>query len=115
MSAGQRSVFGDQPPVAQPDLPPHEFEMVLLSAKGGHRIADKSNVAPAFRGKGGAHHKRIDMDTIHNDAHCEAFVSKGHANDTRLPSTHGRHCIEEVGNATEPLVDRPYQGLGSCL
>src|SRR5437667_8864632 len=45
MSAGQRSVFRDQSPVQQLDLPPHEFEMVLLSANGGHRVADEGNVA----------------------------------------------------------------------
>jgi hypothetical protein len=28
MSAGERSIFGDQSPVPQLDLPPHEFEMV---------------------------------------------------------------------------------------
>ena len=48
MSAGERSVFGDQSPVPQLDLPPHEFEMVLLSANGGHRITDEGNVAPIF-------------------------------------------------------------------
>jgi hypothetical protein len=48
MSAGERSVFGDQSPVPQLDLPPHEFEMVLLSANGGHCITDKGNVAPIF-------------------------------------------------------------------
>jgi hypothetical protein len=48
MSAGERSVFRDQSPVPQLDLPPHEFEMVSLSANGGHRITDKGNVAPIF-------------------------------------------------------------------
>src|SRR5882762_6431972 len=89
MGAGQRSVFGDQSPVPQLDLPPHEFEMVLLGANGGHRIADESNVAPTFCSKGGSYNKRIDMDTIDNDARCETFVSEGHANNAGLPGAHG--------------------------
>ena len=48
MSASERSVFGDQPPAPQLDPPPHEFEMVLPSANGGHCITDKGNVAPIF-------------------------------------------------------------------
>jgi hypothetical protein len=48
MSAGKRSVFGNKSPVPQLNLPPHEFEMVLPSANGGHCITDKGNVAPIF-------------------------------------------------------------------
>src|SRR5712691_243520 len=67
MSAGQRSVFGDQSPVQQLDPPPHQFEMVLVSANGGHRIADEGNVALIFCCKSGAYNERVDMDTVEND------------------------------------------------
>jgi hypothetical protein len=115
MSAGERSVFGDQSFVPQLDPPPHEVEMVLLNSNGGHRITDKSNVAPIFCRKGGSYKKRIDMDTVENDARRKTFVSKGYANNARFPGAHGGHRIKEVCNSTEPLVDGPYQGVGSCL
>src|SRR5258707_8717085 len=95
MSAGERSVFGDQSSVPQRDLPPHQFEMVLLSADGGHRIADEGNVARIFCAKGGPYNERIDMDTIENDARCETFVGKGHANDASFPGAHGGRGIEK--------------------
>jgi len=115
MSAGERTVFGDQSPGPQPYLPAHKFEMVLFSANGGHRITDKGNVAPIFCRKGGPYNERIDMDTIENDARCETFIGKGHTNNARFPGAHGGHCIEEVCNSTKPLVDGPYQNVGSRL
>src|SRR6266576_5311727 len=115
MSAGQRSVFGDQSPIQQLDLPPHEFEMVLLSANGGHRVADEGNVALIFCYKCGPYNQRIDMDTVENDAGCETLVGKGHADNARLPGAHGRHCIEDVCNSTEPVVDGSCQGIGIRL
>jgi hypothetical protein len=42
------------------------------------------------------------MDTVENDARCETFVGKGHANNTGFAGAHGGHCIEEVCNSTKP-------------
>src|ERR1700676_1778806 len=89
--------------------------MVLLCAHCGHRVTDKGNVAPIFGCKGRPHNDWIDMDTVENDARCETFVGKGHANNTRFAGAHGGHCIEEVCNSTKPLVDGPYQSVGSRL
>src|ERR1700686_2166686 len=55
------------------------------------------------------------MDTVENDARGETFIGKGHANNTRLPGAHGGHCIEEVCNSAEPLVDCRCQTVGSRL
>jgi hypothetical protein len=41
--------------------------MVLLSTNGGHRITDKSNVAPIFGRKDDPYKKWIDKDTVEND------------------------------------------------
>src|SRR6266581_1699562 len=43
MSAGERTVFGDQSPGPQLYLPPHKSEMVLFSADGGHCIKEVCN------------------------------------------------------------------------
>src|SRR2546430_1407304 len=112
MSAGQRSVFGDQSPIQQLDLPPHEFEMVLLSANGGHRVADEGNVALIFCRKCGPYNERIDMDTVENDAGCETLVGKGHADNARLPGAHGRPWIEEGGKSGQPVVVGPSPRVG---
>src|SRR5258708_28482776 len=71
VGAGERSVLGDQSSVPQLDLPPHQFEMVLLGADGGHRIADEGNVARIFCAKGGPYNERIDIDAIENEARSQ--------------------------------------------
>jgi hypothetical protein len=55
------------------------------------------------------------MDAVDNDARCETFVSKGHANDAGFSGAHGGHCIEKVCNTTKPLVNGSCQCVGSCL
>src|SRR5947199_9136656 len=77
MSACQRSVFGDQSPVQQLDLPPHQFEMVLPRANGGHRVADDGNVAAIFCRKCGPSDERIDMDTVQTDDGFSSWVGTG--------------------------------------
>ncbi len=89
--------------------------MVLLGANGGHRITDKGNIASVLCRKGGPYNERIDMDTVENDARCETFVGKGHANNTGFPGAHGGHRVEEVCNSTQPLIDGPHQSVGSRL
>ena len=70
--------------------------MILLGADSGHCITYKRNIIPILCGEGGTYDNRIDMDAVNNDARCETFVSKSHANDTRFSGAHGGHCIEEV-------------------
>ena len=53
-------------------------------------------------GKGGTYNNGIDVDAVDNDAHCETFVSKGHANDAGLSGGHCGHCIEEVRDPLSP-------------
>ena len=65
--------------------------------------------------KCGPYNQRIDMDTVENDAGCETLVGKGHADNARLPGAHRRHCIEEVCNSTQPVVDGSCQGIGIRL
>jgi hypothetical protein len=115
VSACERAIFGDQPPAPQVNLPSHEFEMISISADSRHCITYKRKIIPILCGKGGAYDNRIDMDAVDNDARRETFVSKGHANNAGFSGAHGGHCIEEVCNTTEPLVNGSCQGVGSCL
>jgi hypothetical protein len=115
VSACERSIFGDQPTTPQVDLSSHEFELISIAANSGHCITYKRKIIAILRGKGGAYDNGIDMDAVDNDARCETFVSKGHANDAGFSGAHGGHCIEEVCNTTKPLVNGSRQGVGSCL
>jgi hypothetical protein len=115
MSACERAIFGAQPPTPQVDVPSHEFEMISIRADCGHCITHKRKIIPILGGKGGAYDNRIDVDAIDNDAHCETFVGKRHANDAGLSGAHRGHGVEEVRDAAKPLVNGSYQGAGRCF